>query len=66
MSSGSGSVRRQASAAAGPKPPCSIHPSAIISDKAVIIGTHPVSIGENVELFVLEKIAWLEIELLLV
>jgi dynactin-6 len=50
MSSGSGSVRRQASAAPGPRPPCSIHPSAIISDKAVIIGTHPVSIGENVVL----------------
>ncbi|KAF1351072.1 trimeric LpxA-like protein [Delphinella strobiligena] len=30
-----------------PKPPCSIHPSAIISDKAIITGTHPVTIGEG-------------------
>ncbi|KAH0293124.1 trimeric LpxA-like protein [Aureobasidium namibiae CBS 147.97] len=56
MSSGAGSVRRQASAAPGPKPPCSIHPSAIISDKAVIVGTHPVSIGENVVLHPFAKI----------
>jgi NDP-sugar pyrophosphorylase family protein len=56
MSSGSGSVRRQASAVPGPKPPCSIHPSAIISDKAVIVGTHPVSIGENVVLHPFAKI----------
>ncbi|KAI5236999.1 hypothetical protein E4T43_08217 [Aureobasidium subglaciale] len=54
--SGSGSVRRQASAIAGPKPPCTIHPSAIISDKAVIVGTHPVSIGENVVLHPFAKI----------
>lgn len=56
MSSGAGSVRRQATAAAGPKPPCSIHPSAIISDKAMIVGTHPVSIGENVVLHPFAKI----------
>lgn len=56
MSSGAGSVRRQATAAAGPKPPCSIHPSAIISDKAVIVGTHPVSIGENVVLHPFAKV----------
>ncbi|TIA04824.1 trimeric LpxA-like protein [Aureobasidium pullulans] len=56
MSSGSGSLRRQASAVPGPKPPCSIHPSAIISDKAVITGTHPVSIGENVVLHPFAKI----------
>ncbi|KAI4734829.1 trimeric LpxA-like protein [Aureobasidium sp. EXF-12298] len=56
MSSGSGSLRRQASAVPGPKPPCSIHPSAIISDKAVIVGTHPVSIGENVVLHPFAKI----------
>ncbi|KAK6006087.1 hypothetical protein QM012_006497 [Aureobasidium pullulans] len=56
MSSGSGSLRRQASAVPGPKPPCSIHPSAIISDKAVIVGTHPVTIGENVVLHPFAKI----------
>jgi dynactin-6 len=56
MSSGSGSLRRQASAVPGPKPPYSIHPSAIISDKAVIVGTHPVSIGENVVLHPFAKI----------
>lgn len=56
MSSGSGSLRRQASAVPGPKPPCSIHPSAIISDKAVIVGIHPVSIGENVVLHPFAKI----------
>lgn len=55
MSSG-GSLRRQPSAVPGPKPPCSIHPSAIISDKAVIVGTHPVSIGENVVLHPFSKI----------
>ncbi|KAI5196745.1 hypothetical protein E4T38_08334 [Aureobasidium subglaciale] len=54
--SGSGSVRRQASAIASPKPPCTIHPSAIISDKAVIVGTHPISIGENVVLHPFAKI----------
>ncbi|KAJ9618718.1 hypothetical protein H2203_008922 [Taxawa tesnikishii (nom. ined.)] len=30
-----------------PRPPCTIHPSAIISDKAIISGTYPVTIGEN-------------------
>lgn len=40
----------------GPRPPCSIHPSAIISDKAVIVGTHPITIGENVVLHPFAKI----------
>ena len=50
-------MRRQPSAAPGPKPPCSIHPSAIISDKTIIVGTHPVSIGENVVLHPYAKIS---------
>lgn len=29
------------------KPPCKIHSSAIIADKAQLIGTHSVEIGEN-------------------
>ncbi|KAK5113814.1 hypothetical protein LTR62_003198 [Meristemomyces frigidus] len=29
------------------KPPCAIHSSAIIADKAQITGTHPVTIGQN-------------------
>ncbi|KAK4938773.1 hypothetical protein LTR28_009521 [Elasticomyces elasticus] len=29
------------------KPPCTIHPSAIISDRAILTGTHPISIAEN-------------------
>ncbi|TKA23432.1 hypothetical protein B0A54_17817, partial [Friedmanniomyces endolithicus] len=29
------------------KPPCTIHPSAIIADKAQITGSHTVEIGEN-------------------
>lgn len=32
------------------KPPCTIHPSAIIADKAQITGTYPVEIGEGVVL----------------
>ncbi|KYG42314.1 hypothetical protein M433DRAFT_7248 [Acidomyces richmondensis BFW] len=32
----------------GSKPPCRIHPSAVIADKAQITGTYPVEIGENV------------------
>ena len=55
--SGAGSLRRQPSAAPGPKPPCSIHPSAIISDKAIIVGTHPVSIGENTVIHPYAKIS---------
>ncbi|KAI6839220.1 hypothetical protein KC340_g3005 [Hortaea werneckii] len=31
-----------------PKPPCSIHPTAIIADKAVLAGTHLITIAENV------------------
>lgn len=37
----------RSAASQAPKPPCSIHPSAIISDKAIITGTHPVTIGEG-------------------
>ncbi|KAK4906240.1 hypothetical protein LTR28_000636, partial [Elasticomyces elasticus] len=29
------------------KPPCTIHPSAVISDRAILTGTHPISIAEN-------------------
>ncbi|KAI9825446.1 MAG: hypothetical protein M1832_001176 [Thelocarpon impressellum] len=32
---------------AGPKPPCTIHPTAIIADTAVLSGTFPVTIGAN-------------------
>lgn len=39
------SSSRPSASSLAPKPPCSIHPSAIISDKAVITGTHPVTIG---------------------
>ncbi|KAL1297315.1 hypothetical protein AAFC00_004866 [Neodothiora populina] len=34
-------------AAALPKPPCTIHPSATVSDKAIITGSHPVTIDEG-------------------
>ncbi|KAF7846216.1 hypothetical protein BT93_L4828 [Corymbia citriodora subsp. variegata] len=37
----------RAVAPAAPRPPCYIHPKAIISEKASITGTHPVTIGEN-------------------
>jgi dynactin-6 len=30
-----------------PKPPCTIHPTAVISDKAQLVGPHPVHVGEN-------------------
>jgi dynactin-6 len=30
-----------------PKPPCTIHTSAVVSEKAQITGSHPVEIGEN-------------------
>ena len=30
-----------------PKPPCTIHSLAVISEKAQITGSHPVEIGEN-------------------
>ncbi|KAF2220869.1 trimeric LpxA-like protein [Elsinoe ampelina] len=29
------------------KPPCKIDPTAIISDKAVLVGTHPITIGSR-------------------
>lgn len=41
------SASSRASAAQLAKPPCTIHPSTVISDKAIITGTFPVVIAEN-------------------
>lgn len=50
-------VSSRTAASAAPKPPCTIHSSAIISDKATITGTHPVFIGENCILHPYSKIS---------
>lgn len=41
------SSRTSAPAVAAPRPPCTIHTSAIVSDKATIVGTQAVSIAES-------------------
>lgn len=53
----SSAVSSRTAASAGPRPPCTIHSSAIISDKAIITGTYPVSIGENSVLHPYSKIS---------
>lgn len=39
-----------------PKPPCTIHPSAIVADKATITGSHAVELGEHTVLHPFAKI----------
>ncbi|KAF2770583.1 trimeric LpxA-like protein [Teratosphaeria nubilosa] len=39
------------------KPPCQIHPSAVIAEKAVLVGTHQVTIGPNTILHPYAKIS---------
>ncbi|TKX20580.1 hypothetical protein C1H76_7391 [Elsinoe australis] len=38
------------------KPPCKIDPTAIISDKAILVGSHPISIGANTVLHPFAKL----------
>ncbi|KAK3110394.1 hypothetical protein LTR53_015362 [Teratosphaeriaceae sp. CCFEE 6253] len=47
MTSRPADVPRRSSQMPSTKPPCTIHPSAIVSDKAQITGSHQVEIGEN-------------------
>ena len=50
------SARPQASAPLPTRPPTSIHATAIISDKAQLTGTHPISIGANTVIHPFAKI----------
>lgn len=47
MTSRPAEVPRRTSQMPAAKPPCTIHPSAIIADKAQITGSHQVAIGES-------------------
>ncbi|KAH9812963.1 transferase hexapeptide [Teratosphaeria destructans] len=55
MTSTSRDSRRPSSIPAA-KPPCQIHPSAVIAEKAVLVGTHQVTIGPNTILHPYAKI----------